>query len=131
MKRLTIILSVLAVFAIVPAALAAAGPTGKWKTTISGKKVLGGGIDGTWTVAFTSTRYTATWNGKTVDRGVYTVTGSDMSLTDKSGEVKCPGTGKYRFAVKGHKLTMKKIKDTAACAGRTAVLTTHPLTKVS
>ena len=131
MKRLTIILSVLTVLAIVPAALAAGGPTGKWKTTISGKKVLGGQIDGTWTIDFTSTRYTVTWKGKTVLHGVYTVTGSDMSLTDKSGEVKCPGTGKYSFKVKGQKLTIKKIKDSAACAGRTAVLTTHQLTKVS
>jgi len=131
MKRLTIILSVLTVFAIVPVALAAGGPIGKWKTTISGKSVLGGQIDGTWTVNFTPTRYTVTWNGKTVLHGVYTVKGSDMSLTDKSGEVKCPGTGKYSFTVKGHKLTIKKINDSAACAGRIAVLTTRPLTKVS
>jgi len=131
MKRLTIILSVLTVLAIVPAALAAGGPTGKWKTTISGKKVLGGHVDGSWTVDFTSARYTVTWNGKTVLHGVYTVTGSDMSLTDKSGEVKCPGTGTYTFKVNAEKLTLKKIKDSEACAGRIAVLTTHPLTKVS
>ena len=131
MKRLTIILSVLAVFAIVPAALAAGGPIGKWKTTFSGKKVLRGEIDGAWTVDFTSTTYTVTWKGKTVLHGVYTATGSDMSLTDKSGEVKCPGTGKYSFTVKGQKLTVKKIKDSAACAGRIAVLTTGQLTVMS
>jgi hypothetical protein len=131
MKRFTIILSVLTVLAIVPVALAAGGPIGKWKTAISGEKVLGGQVDGTWTIDFTGAKYTVTWKGKTVLHGVYTVAGSDMSLTDKSGEVKCPGTGKYTFKVKGQKLTVKKIKDSAACAGRTAVLTTHPLTKVS
>jgi hypothetical protein len=131
MKRITITLTALTVCALASAALAAGGPIGTWKTKVSGTTVLVGRIDGTWTVDFTSSRYTVTWNGKTVLHGDYTVKGSDMSLTDKSGEVKCPGTGKYSFKAKGTKLTFKKIKDSKACAGRTAVLTTHPLTMVS
>jgi hypothetical protein len=131
MKRITIILTALTVCALASAALAAGGPIGTWKTKIAATKVHGRPIDGTWTVDFKSNRYTVTWNGKTVLHGDYTVKGSDMSLTDKSGEVKCPGTGKYSFKENGTKLTFKKIKDSTACAGRTAVLTTHPLTKIS
>jgi len=131
MKRITITLTAVTVCALASAALAASGPIGTWKTKLSGTKVLAGHIDGTWTVDFTSSKYTVTWNGKTVLHGDYTVTGSDMSLTDESGEVKCPGTGKYRFKATGTKLTFKKIKDSKACAGRTAVLTTNRLMKVS
>jgi hypothetical protein len=130
MKRIAILAAV-AVFAVVPAALAASsGPTGTWKTNIP-KSVLRGDVKGTWTIDFASGKYTVTWNGKTVLHGVYTVAGADINLTDKSGEVKCPGTGKYSYKVKGSKLTFKKIKDTSACVGRTDVLTTSPLTKVS
>lgn len=66
------------------------------------------------------------WNGKSVLHGDYTIKGSDMSLTDKSSE----GSGKYSFKTKGINLTFKKIKDSKACAGRTAALTTLPLTKL-
>jgi hypothetical protein len=134
MKRITIILTALTALtacALASAALAAGGPIGTWKTRISGTKVLAGHIDGTWTIDFTHHKYTVTWNGKTVLHGDDTVKGSDMSLTDMSGKVKCPGTGKYSIKENGSKLTFKKIKDSKECAGRTAVLTTHPLTKPS
>jgi hypothetical protein len=87
-------------------------------------------IDGTWTVDFATGTYTVTWNGETVLQSDYTVRGSDMCLTEKSGKVKCPGTGEYRFTEKGTSLTFKKISDSASCAGRTAVLTAQPLTRV-
>jgi hypothetical protein len=131
MKRITITAAVLTACALASAALAAGGPIGTWKTKISGTKVLAGHIDGTWTISFKSNTYTVTWNGKTALHGDYTVKGSDMTLTDKSGEVKCPGAGTYSFKTKGAKLTLKKITDSQPCAGRTAVLTTHRLTKVS
>ena len=131
MKRIVIILAALTACAVSTAALAAGGPTGTWETKITGTKVQGGHIDGTWTVDFTRLTYTVTWKGKVAVHGDYTVNGSDMELTDKSGELACPSTGKYSFKENGTKLILKKIKDSKACAGRTAVLTTHPLTKLS
>jgi hypothetical protein len=61
MKRLTIILSVLTVLAIVPRRARRRWADRQMETTISGKKVLGGHVDGSWTVDFTSARYTVTW----------------------------------------------------------------------
>ncbi|HEX4108477.1 MAG TPA: hypothetical protein VHX88_10105 [Solirubrobacteraceae bacterium] len=103
MKRIGM-LCALGVLVVVPAALAAAsGPSGKWQTKLS-KSVLHGAVTGTRVVDFTPGKYTVV--------------------------ARCPGTGEHSFSVKGTTLTFKKISDTASCAGRTAVLTTHPLKKI-
>jgi hypothetical protein len=66
-----------------------------------------------------------------VVHGVFTITGVDVSLKDTGGPGKCSGTGKYSYKLKGKKLTFTKIKDSGkGYAGRVAVLTTKPLTKV-
>ena len=129
MRRLTVALAVIAALALVPAALAAGGLSGKYKTVIKGDTALGGALNGTWTIKFTRGHYAVADNGKVVIHGVNTYTGNTITFTDKSGPDACKGTGKYTFKVTGTKVKFTKVSDTAACAGRQAVLN-HTFTKV-
>ena len=119
MKRLLIAFSVVAVIAA-PTALAAGTLTGKYKTTIKGTTALGGALNGTWTLHFTTGHYTVAENGKTVIRGVDTVKANVLTWHDKSGPFACSATGKYKFKMTGKKLKFTKVSD--SCAGREAVL---------
>jgi hypothetical protein len=126
-KRLTAVLSVLLLLAAAPAALAAGSLSGTFKTKLTGAK-----YGGTWKVTFTQGKYSVTDNGRAIVHGKFTLKGAAISLTDTGGPGKCAGTGKYTYTLKGKTLTVKKVSDAGTgCAGRVAVLTTHPLTKVS
>jgi hypothetical protein len=104
---------------------------GTYKTTIANSTVLGGALNGTWTLKLKNGAYHVADSGQPVVHGKYTVKGNKISLKDSGGEGKCPGTGVYKFKVSGKTVTFKKVKDSAACIGRTTVLTAGPLTKVS
>lgn len=103
-------------------ALAAAGPHGTYRTQIGGA-ALGGSVKGTWTIKFASPRYTVSDNGMAVVRGTYSLKGTKITFTDKSGPAACPGAGVYSFALTGGKLKLTRISDSSTkCAGREAVL---------
>jgi hypothetical protein len=112
------------------AAAAAASLNGTYKTTVN-STLLGGILNGTWTVKLKNGAYHVADNGHPIVHGKYTIKGSKISLKDTGGEGKCPGTGVYKFKVSGTSVTLTKVHDAAACAARTAVLTSGPLTKVS
>jgi len=129
MKRIFIAMVVVASLALCSVAVAAAASLkGTWKETIQ----TGGQspLNGTWTLKATSSKYTVSVDGSVVDRGKYTVKGNKVSLKDTSGEAKCPGTGVYKFKIKGKTLKFTLVSDkNAACAGRRGVLTAGSFTK--
>ena len=130
MKRLIAAVATLIVLVGATVALAATSLSGTYTTKITGKgaNTLKGGLDGAWKITLKSGKYTATWKGKAAVNGAYTIKGTTISLTDKGGPDKCKGTGKFKFKLAGKTLTLTKIRDTKACAGRDAVLA-HPFTK--
>jgi hypothetical protein len=123
MKRIFTAAVVVASLALCSVAVAAAASLqGKWKETIqtSGQSPL----NGTWTFKATGSKYTVSVDGQFVDRGDYTIKGKKVSLKDTGGPAKCPGTGVYKFKVKGNTLKFTLVSDkNAACAGRRGVLT--------
>jgi len=114
----------------VAAASVSSSLKGTYKTTVQ-STLLGGALNGTWTVKLKSGTYHVADNGQAIVHGKYTIKGHKISLKDTGGSGKCPGTGVYKFKVSGTSLTFTKVKDSAACIGRTTVLTASPLTKVS
>jgi hypothetical protein len=120
---------VLAVLALVPVALAASTLNGAYKTTIKGSK-FGAAINGRWKLKLSTGHYRALHNGTLVVKGVDTVVGHKITLTDTGGPGKCKGTGNYRYQLAGDKLTFTKISDAKACAGRQEVLK-HTFKRVS
>jgi hypothetical protein len=129
MKRFALAISIVAALSLASVALAA-GPNGTYKTKITSNAV-GGHLKGTWTIKFKSGAYTVTDNGTVVIHGKYTVSGSTMTLVDKTGPDKCPGRGKYKFSITGSSLKFTKVSDTSACVGRITVLTSKTLTKIA
>jgi hypothetical protein len=129
MKRLAIVVAVVAGLALCSVALAAGTLSGKYKTKVH-TSALGGQLNGTWTIDFKSGGYTVTDQGKVVLHGKDSIKGTKISLTDTRGADKCPGTGTYKFKLKGKALKFTKVKDSAACAGRATVLS-GAFTKVS
>ena len=112
-------------------AVAAVSLNGTYKTTIQ-STVLGGALNGTWTVKLKNDKYHVADNGHPIVHGTYTIKGNKIRLKDTGGEGKCPGTGVYKFKVSGTTVTFTKVHDpAAACIGRVTVLTSAPLTKVS
>jgi hypothetical protein len=114
----------------VAAAAVSSSLNGTYKTTVN-STVLSGALNGTWTVKLKNGAYHVADNGHPIVHGKYTIKGSKISLKDSGGEGKCPGTGVYKFHVSGKSVTFKKVHDAAACIGRTTILTSGPLTKVS
>jgi hypothetical protein len=129
MKRIFTAAVVVAALTLCSVAVAAAGSLkGKWTETIQ----TGGQspLNGTWTFKATGSKYTVSVDGSFVDRGNYTIKGSKVSFKDTGGPAKCPGTGVYKFKVKGKTLKFTLVSDkNAACAGRRGVLTAGPFTK--
>jgi hypothetical protein len=132
MKRIFTALVVVVSLALcsVAAAAASSSLSGTYKTTVN-STVLGGALNGTWTVKLKNGAYHVADNGHPVVHGKYTIKGSKISLKDTGGTGRCPGTGVYKFKVSGKSVTMTKVHDAAACIGRKTVLTSGPLTKVS
>lgn len=141
MKRLALTLGlVLALLATSSAALAAAGLSGTYKTTITGEPGPLRAFNGTFTVSFkagksvTTGKYTWKHNGAFVSGGNYTISASTITFKDTSGAFsmpyRCPGPGKYSFKVTGKKLKFTVISEDKNCFGRQVWLTKHPFTKV-
>ena len=132
MKRIFTALVVVVSLALcsVAAAAASSSLSGTYKTTVN-STVLGGALNGTWTVKLKNGAYHVADNGHPIVHGKYTIKGNKISLKDTGGTGKCPGTGVYKFKVSGKKVTFTKVHDAAACIGRKTVLTSGPFTKVS
>jgi hypothetical protein len=132
MKRIFTALVVVVSLALcsVAAAAASSSLSGTYKTTVN-STVLGGALNGTWTVKLKNGAYHVADNGHPIVHGKYTIKGNKISLKDTGGTGRCPGTGVYKFKVSGKSVTMTKVHDAAACIGRKTVLTSGPLTKVS
>jgi hypothetical protein len=132
MKRIFTALVVVVSLALCSVAAAAASfsLSGTYKTTVN-STVLGGALNGTWTVKLKNGAYHVADNGHPIVHGKYTIKGNKISLKDTGGTGRCPGTGVYKFKVSGKSVTMTKVHDAAACIGRKTVLTSGPLTKVS
>lgn len=121
MKRLAVAAALIASLSFCSMSLAATGPAGTYKAQIT-SGLYGGGLKGAWTIDFENGAYTVTDRGATVIHGVYTVSGTKMTFTDKSGKDICLGTGTYTFQLAGSTLKFTKIKDSKPCAARSAVL---------
>jgi hypothetical protein len=126
-KRLAVLLLVLAVPAVAAAATTPFG--GTYRTTVEGQVPA---LNGTWTIAFTSAGgYTVTKRtvaGKLIV-GKATTKGNTMTFRDASGPLACRGgtAGRYVFTLSGRKLTLKILKD--PCPGRPLILAGAPFTK--
>lgn len=133
MKKIFTAVVVVVALALSSVAVAAVSSklNGTYKTTVSGSTVLGGALNGTWTVKLKNGAYHVADSGHPIVHGKYSIAGNEISLKDTGGEGRCPGTGVYKFKVSGKTVTMKKVHDAAACIGRETVLTSGPLTKVS
>ncbi len=130
MKRFAAAIAAVVILGMAPAALAGGTLSGKYKTTITGSKVLGGALNGTWVIRFTPGAYHVTDNGKAIVHGKDTITGKVITLKDAPGPNACPTKGTYRFTLKGKTLTFKRIHDStsSSCIGRGLVLK-HTFTK--
>jgi hypothetical protein len=122
MKRVFTAAVVVLSLALCSVAVAAVSLNGTWKEKVH-SSALGGVINGTWTIKAKSGHYTVSFKGLVVDRGKYSVKGSKVSFKDTGGRDKCPGTGVYSYKLTAKALKFKAVKDSAACAGRRAVLT--------
>jgi len=121
MKRLTLACAVLAALAISSSvALAAAGPTGTYKTTVT-SNAAGGELKGPWTIAFSGGGYTVKSHGKAVVHGKFTVVGSKITFDHETGPAACPATGTYTFKLTGQHLAFTRLAD-GKCLGRSVVL---------
>ena len=133
MKRFALAASVVAALGLCSVALAASTLSGTYKTTIH-TTALGGAVNGTWTIKFKSSGYTAAHNGAVAVRGKNTIKGSKITFKDKSGKDSCLGagtTGTYKFKLHANKLKFTKISDSSpSCSGRVVVLTSATFTKV-
>jgi hypothetical protein len=131
MKRLAVAFATVVVLVVAPTALAVGSLSGSYKTVIKGSTQFGGQINGTWAIKFTKGQYHVTQDGIAVVHGKDTIKGNVISLRDAKGPNACPAVGKYRFSVKGKKLTFKRLSDSKSpsCLGRGFVLA-HTFTKV-
>jgi hypothetical protein len=121
MNRLALITAVIACLFVTSIAEAANSPTGAYKAQIT-SNLYGGELKGEWGIAFKNGAYTVTDKGTAVVHGLYTIGGTKITFTDKSGKDLCLGTGAYTFKLTGSTLKFTKVKDTTACAARSAVL---------
>jgi hypothetical protein len=127
MKKLAIAAAVIAA-AVPSVAIAAGGLSGTYKTTVH-TTALGGALNGTWKIKFTSNGYMVSFGGKVVVSGRNAYNGPRIVFNDTSGADKCSGSGVYTYKLTGNKLTFTKVSDTQSCIGRQLVLK-GTLTKV-
>jgi hypothetical protein len=126
MKRLVAGVIAVGALGLGPVALATGTLSGAYQTKITGDPALGGALNGTWKITFTSGHYKVAHNGKSFGHGTDKVKGDKITLLNGAN---CSSTGKYTFKLTGKKLTFTKISD--SCTGRRAVLTHGPFHKVS
>jgi hypothetical protein len=135
LKRLVALLVVVAAV-FVPVALGASSPVaGNYQTTLAGTPVAL--LNATWKVEIASSgAFTILRKGKVVVKGSTLTVSPQIEFADKSGSAACLGKespGYYDFSFTkhgGHRyLVLRVLSD--HCSGRLAVLTTHPLFKVT
>lgn len=123
MRRFALAGAGMLALALSPAALAAAGPSGRYQT-----KVPSGQLKGTWTINFVKPgSYIVSGPFPGTVHGKDTVSGSTLTLNHESAGSDCTGPGKYKFKLSGKTLKLTKISD--ACTTR-ATVTSHKFTKV-
>jgi len=99
-------------------ALAAAALSGTYNATITGS----GALNGSWSLAFSGSKYTITFKGATAVNGAFTQSANRITFSDRNGKYACPGTkGVYSYSLSGRTLKFTRVSD-AKCAGRRAVL---------
>jgi len=129
MRRVALCMVVLAVLAGTAGA-GTANVNGLYETKLSGLAVKP--LNGDWLLSIAQSRaYAVARNGKTVIGGKLKISGSTLTFQDVVGPYACQETqavGTYTYSLVGKTLKLKKLKD--SCAGRIAILTAHPLTKV-
>jgi hypothetical protein len=116
-----------AVAAPLEAAASAPGLSGTFSTTLSGERVAL--LNGHWQLRLLpGSHYTVLREGKVMVRGVGARTPTRISFEDRSGPAACLGEGGsavYRWKLSGRRLTLTPLSE--HCAGRRAVLGSHPL----
>ena len=117
-------------FAVLLAGTAlAAGLEGTYTTTLRGASPAF--LNGGWKIKFSAGGgYTLRHAGMITARGVWSVSGSKLTITDKSGPIACTlktdrGPATYRWKLSAGRLTLRAIHD--RCGGRETVLTAHAL----
>jgi hypothetical protein len=124
LKRWTII--VVGFLAVAAPAAASAPLVGTFATTISGAKPAP--LNGSWTLQFLANgAYEIDRNALAVVIGHSTASAAKIVFANETGPFACKPAGKYRWALRGKKLTMKALQD--SCTGRRTVLTSHALIK--
>jgi hypothetical protein len=125
MRRLALLLMIMAGL-VLPAAASAAAPfPGKYTTKLAAPAQF----KGTWTLTFTKAgTYTVALKTTVLVNGKYSVSGSKVTLGHEKGPASCAPSGTYAFKRTGASLKLTKVSDSAAkCAGRIMVLS-HALT---
>jgi hypothetical protein len=126
-KRLAVLLAVLAVPAV---AAAATSPFGAgYRTTVKNQAPP---LNGAWRITFTAKGNYGVTKPPSSTRlivGKATIKGKTMTFLDKSGQLACQGgtAGTYAWTLKGKTLTLKILKD--PCPGRPLILAGAPFTK--
>jgi hypothetical protein len=126
-KRLAVLLAVLAVPAV---AAAATSPFGAgYRTTVKGQVPA---LNGAWRITFTAKGNYGVTKPPSSTRlisGKATVKGNTMTFRDSGGPLACNGgtAGSYVWTLKGKTLTLKILKDT--CPGRPLILGAAPFTR--
>ncbi len=121
------LVGLIALLAAAPAALAVAGPSGRYDTTITKPAQL----KGAWTVTFANGRDSDYLNGKKIASGTYTRSGSIISFAQRrapKGQKQCQTPGKYRFTLSAGTLRFTKISDPCNPIRRT--LLSHRFTAI-
>lgn len=131
MKRFAIAVAAVVVLGVAPAALASGGLSGKYKTKISHSSALGGGLNGTWVIHFTSGHFSAADNGHVAAQGTDSISGHTITFPRSTKPSGCHSKGKYKFKLTGSKLKFTRISDGSGsnCIGRKVVLS-HTFHKV-
>ena len=122
------LLTLLALSLTAGVATASSPLSGTYRATITGKPAP---LNGRWQLRFLpGNALRVVRNDKIVVFGRAVVTGSRVTVTDRSGPYVCSTaerTGVYVFSVVGKRLTFKAVAD--RCVGRKLILTTKPFVR--
>lgn len=99
-------------------ALASGGLSATYTTTVKSPSDL----KGKWALTLAKGgTYTVAWNGQAVARGKYTSTAKTITLDRERGSG-CTGAGTYAWKKSGKTMTFARMRETASCQARAAVL---------
>ena len=86
------------------------------------------GIIGSWVINFRSDGHAiVTYNGRQVVDAPYQVNGTELLLTEDTGEYACHSNARYRWPATATELHLIKVED--SCDGRVVALTAHALVR--